>query len=161
MMLKVFLFFSSLFCLNKGINAQNNSILPVKLKTTLTLKAPLGVAGQANGLKMGAIKVGVDTSIRVNPKMAYISYDIADLTGSTQMDVLGGAHLFWVFDKAGRPVVIPAKVLYSVKAAMGENIVNLSVRVPYRLKTDRNIYTVHYCWESKDKTRNINLLTSK
>lgn len=161
MMLKSVLVFSFFIFIAKGSIAQNNSILPVKLKTTLTLKAPLGVAGQANGLKMGIIKAGVDTTIRVNPKMAYISYDISDLTGSTQMDVLGGAHLFWVFDKAGKPVTIPAKVLYSVKAAMGENIVNLSVRIPYRLKTDKDIYTVHYRWESKDKIRNIDLLTSK
>lgn len=160
-MLKSVLFSAALLFLISGINAQNNSILPVKLATTITLKAPPGVAGQANALKTGVIKVGVDTSIRINPKMAYISYEIADLTGSTQMDILAGAHLFWVFDKAGKPVTIPAKVLYSVKAAMGQNTVNVSVRVPYRLKTDKNIYTVHYRWESKDKMRNIDLLTSK
>lgn len=160
MRLSVFLL-TSLFCVAKSAIAQNNSILPVKLKTTVTLKTPVGVAGQANGLKTGIIKAGVDTAIRVNLKMAYISFDIADLTGSTQMDILSGAHLFWVFDKAGKQVNIPAKVLYSVKASMGENTVNMSVRVPYRLKTDKNIYTVHYRWESKDKARNIDMLTSK
>lgn len=161
MMYKSVLFLAVSFFLNTALSAQNNSILPVKLKTTLTLKTPPGVAGQANALKTGIIKVGVDTAIRVNPKLAYISYDIADLTGSTQMDILAGAHLFWVFDKAGKPVTIPAKVLYSIKAAMGQNTVNLSVRIPYRLKTDKDIYTVHYRWESKDKMRNIDMLTSK
>lgn len=141
--------------------AQSKAALPPKEKNTLQLKTPIGVAGQANGLKTGVIKIGVDTAIRINPKMAYISYEIANLTGSSQMDLLSGAHLFWIFDKTGKQINVPGKVLFSVKGTMGQNTVNLSVRVPFRLKSDKEIYTVHYRWESKDKSRNIDLLTTK
>lgn len=78
------------------------------------------------------------------------------------MDILNGTHLFWVFDKAGKEVKIPLKVLSSVKAAMeSTGVVDLKVRIPYRLKTDKNNYNIHYRWESKDKTQNMDFLTTK
>ena len=40
-------------------------------------------------------------------------------------------------------------------------IVDLKFRIPYRLKTDKNNYTIHYRWESKDKSRNMDFLTTK
>ena len=50
------------------------------------------------------------------------------------------------------------EVLKSVKAAMeSTGIVDLKFRIPYRLKTDKNSYTIHYRWESKDKSRNMDL----
>ncbi len=73
MMLRSVLFLSSLFCFSKIGNAQNpNSILPKKLPATAVLKTPVGVAGQANGVKMGAITVFVDTAIKVGPNNEYL-----------------------------------------------------------------------------------------
>ncbi|MEJ7611204.1 MAG: hypothetical protein WKF88_08515 [Ferruginibacter sp.] len=149
--------------------AQPNATLPAKLKTTLTLKAPVGVAGQANGMKSGLILVTVDTTIRSNPKnplpngnMAYLSIDFTGLTGATQMEIASGKELFWVFDKAGKEVQISNKVLHRIKATMeASSIVDMTVKIPYRLKTDNNIYTIHFRWESPDKSKNIDILTSK
>jgi hypothetical protein len=35
------------------------------------------------------------------------------------------------------------------------------IKIPFRLKTDKNIYTIHYRWENKDKRKNLDLLTTK
>ena len=145
-----------------SVNAQLNSTLPSKVAGTAVLKTPVGTVAQANGLKSGLITVAVDTTIRVNPKYAYLAIDLAQVTGSNQMDFLNGNNIFWVFDKAGKEVKIPLEVLKSVKAAMESNgIVDLKFRIPYRLKTDKNNYTIHYRWESKDKSRNMDFLTTK
>ena len=145
-----------------SINAQPNSTLPPKIAGTVLLKTPIGTIAQANGIKTGLITVAVDTNIRVNPKYAYLAIDLAQVTGSNQMDFLNGNNIFWVFDKAGKEVKIPLEVLKSVKAAMeSTGIVDLKFRIPYRLKTDKNNYTIHYRWESKDKSRNMDFLMTK
>ncbi len=141
--------------------AQNNAILPAKTATTTTLAAPAGTTAQANAAKCGTIVVSIDTSIRVAPKFAYLSVDFSNITGCTQIEILSGNNLFWVFDKAGKQVIIKEKFLKSVKAAMGENIVNMIVKIPFKLKTDKAPYTIHYKWESKDKRKSIDLLTIK
>ena len=142
--------------------AQPNSTLPPKIAGTVLLKTPVGTIAQANGLKSGLITVAVDTNIRVNPKYAFLAIDLSQVTGSNQMDFLNGNNIFWIFDKAGKEIKIPFEVLKSVKAAMESNgIVDLKFRIPYRLKTDKNNYTIHYRWESKDRTRNMDFLTTK
>ena len=148
--------------LSSTSTAQPNSTLPPKIAGTIVLKCPLGTIAQANGLKSGSITVAVDTNIRVNPKYAYLAIDMSQVTGSNQMDFLNGNNIFWVFDKAGKEVKIPLEVLKSVKAAMeSTGVVDLKFRIPYRLKTDKNLYNIHFRWESKDKTRNMDFLTTK
>jgi hypothetical protein len=141
--------------------AQTNATLPTKLKTTTTLTTPSGTTAQANGLKTGAIVVSVDTTIRVAPKYAYLSVDFSSITGAIQMEILAGNNIFWVFDKSGKEVIIKEKFLKSIKAAMGTASSNMIIKIPYKLKTDKNIYTIHYRWESKDKSKNLDLLTTK
>ncbi len=161
-MFKILSFFIFGISITATSTAQTNSTLPAKTATTVVLKTPVGMVGQSNGLKCSAITANVDTTIRVAPTYAYLAIDLAQLNGSNQMDILNGNHLFWVFDKAGKEVKIPLKVLSSVKAAMeSTGVVDLKVRIPYRLKTDKNNYTIHYRWESKDKTRNMDFLTTK
>ncbi len=164
-MYKLIVFFlTGVVILNLKTTAQVNinSTLPPKTATTLKLKTPVGVIGQSNGIKCNNIIVKVDTSIRVAPTYAYLAIDFTEVTGSNQIDILNGTHLFWIFDPAGKEVKLPLKVLSSVKAAMeSSGIVDLKVRIPYRLKTDKNNYTIHYRWESKDKSRNMDFLTTK
>ena len=161
-MLKIICLFIFSLTIFSNIIAQPNSTLPAKTATTTILKTPVGVVGQCNGLKCNTITVFVDTTIKVAPTYAYLAIDFVQVRGSNQMDILNGTHLFWVFDKAGKEIKIPLKVLSSVKAAMESNgNVELKVRVPFRLKTDKNNYTIHYRWESKDKMRNMDLLTTK
>jgi len=143
-------------------SAQLNSTLPPKIAGTVLLKTPMGTIAQANGLKSGLITVAVDTNVRVNPKYAFLAIELSQVTGSNQIDFLNGNNMFWIFDKAGKEVKIPFEVLKSVKAPMESNgIVDLKFRIPYRLKTDKNNYTIHYRWESKDKSRNMDFLTTK
>ena len=143
-------------------SAQPNSTLPPKIAGTVVLKTPVGTIAQANGLKSGLITVAVDTNVRVNPKYAFLAIELSQVTGSNQMDFLNGNNIFWIFDKVGKEVKIPLEVLKSVKAPMESNgIVDLKFRIPYRLKTDKNNYTIHYRWESKDKSRNMDFLTTK
>ncbi len=161
-MLRIVLVAVVLFISFSGAIAQTNANLPAKLATTTVLKTPPGLVGQCNGLQCATITTKIDTSIRVAPAYAYLAIDFTQVTGSNQMDILNGSHLFWVFDKTGKEIKIPAKVLSSVKAAMESNgNVELKVRVPFKLKTDKNVYTIHYRWESKDKSRNMDFLTTK
>lgn len=147
---------------NTNANAQINSTLPPKVVSTVILKTPVGTIAQANGLKSGLITVSIDTNIRVNPKYAYLAIDMTQVIGSNQMDFLNGNNIFWVFDKAGKEVKIPLEVLKSVKAAMeSTGVVDVKFRIPYRLKADKNNYMIHYRWESKDKSRNMDFLTTK
>ncbi len=161
-MFKIVFFFVILLSTISTVIAQSNAALPAKSPGTIVLKTPPGLLGQCNGLQCATITTKVDTSIRVAPTYAYLAIDFTQVTGSNQMDILNGSHLFWVFDKTGKEIKIPAKVLSSVKAAMESNgNVELKVRVPFKLKTDNNTYTIHYRWESKDKSRNMDFLTTK
>ncbi len=141
--------------------AQNKPILPIKLKTTNALVTESGTTAQANGIKSSTILVTVDTAIRVNPKYAYLSVEFTNLTGTVQAELVEGNNTFWVFDKAGKEIIIKEKFLKKISAAMGENTSNMLIKIPFRLKTDKNIYTIHYRWENKDKRKNLDLLTTK
>jgi hypothetical protein len=141
--------------------AQTNNALPAKLTTTNILKTPSGTTAQSNGLKCGNIVVSIDTTIRVNPKYAYLSVEFTNLTGTVQAEIVEGNNIFWVHDKAGKEIIIKEKFLKKISAAMGENTSNMLIKIPFRLKTDKNSYTIHYRWENKDKRKNLDLLTTK
>lgn len=161
-MLKSFFLLSSCFLLfTTPSQAQTNTALPAKLKTTTVLATPSGTSSQSNGLKCGNIVVTIDTTIRVNPKYAYLSVEFTNLTGTLQAELVEGNNIFWVFDKAGKEIIIKEKFLKKISAAMGENTSNMLIKIPFRLKTDKNIYTIHYRWENKDKRKNLDLLTMK
>jgi hypothetical protein len=161
-MLKSFFLLSTCFILLvKQSQAQTNATLPIKLPTTTVLKTPSGTTAQSNGLKCSATIVTIDTTIRVNPKYAYLSVEFTGLTGTVQAEIVEGNNVFWVFDKAGKEVIIKEKFLKKISAAMGENTSNMLIKIPFRLKTDKNIYTIHYRWENKDKRKNLDLLTMK
>jgi hypothetical protein len=146
----------TLFAVN--VNAQNNK-LPVKLATTATLKTTAGSTAQANGIKCNELKISLDTAIKVNPKYAYVSVDFDAITGTTQAELVEGTNTVWIFDKNGKEVMVKEKFLKKINAAMGTNVAAMLIKIPYRLKTDKNKYTVHYKWESKDKRKNLDLLT--
>jgi hypothetical protein len=161
-MLKTFFLLGTCFLLHTTQSqAQTNNILPIKLATTTVLKTPSGTTAQSNGLKCAAIVVTLDTTIRVNPKYAYLSVEFTGLTGTLQAELVEGNNIFWVFDKAGKEIIVKEKFLKRISAAMGENTSNMLIKIPFRLKTDKNIYTIHYRWENKDKRKNLDLLTTK
>lgn len=160
--------FSGLLFVTKSF-AQLGPVLPAKVAGTNTLKLPVGVIGQTQVIRSGNILVTVDTTIRSNPKnpkpnglMAYLSIDFSGLTGSNQMEIQAGKQMFAVFDKAGKPVKINNEVLYRIKAAMeNSSTCDLTIKVPYRLKTDKNLYTIHYRWEGPNRDKSIDIVTTK
>jgi hypothetical protein len=143
----------SLSLIVTNLFAQNNK-LPTKLATTATLKATAGTTAQANGIKCTELKVSIDTAIKVNPKYAYISVDFDAISGTTQAELVEGTNTVWIFDSKGKEVLVKEKFLKKISAAMGTSVSTMLIKIPYRLKTDKN-----YKWESKDKRKNLDLLT--
>ncbi len=146
------LFSSTLF-------AQTNCLTLPKTKNTTTLVTPTGTTAQANAIKCGKIIVTLDTAIKVAPKYAYLSIDFSNINGSSQIEILSGNNIFEVFDKNCKPVIIKEKFLKKINGSMESNIVNMLAKIPFKLKNDKDIYTVHYRWESKDKSKNIDVIT--
>jgi hypothetical protein len=119
-----------------------------------------GTAGYTLGLKMKQTIVKIDTSIKVSAKTAYLSLEMQGITGSSFAEVTGGTTSFWVTDKAGKPVKIAEKFLKRIGGAMEDNIVDFTAKIPFRLKTDKNNYTIRFRWQSADKRKIIDFVTT-
>lgn len=118
--------------------------------------------GMSNALKIKKADIMVDTSIRVAPKNAYLSIDIPGITGTSMAEVLGGKYTFWVFDQSMNEIKIADKLLKKVGGSMEDELVNLTVKIPFRSKTDlKKGYIIRYRWESTDKKKIIDIVTSK
>lgn len=123
-------------------------------KIATFVKTSDGSLAVANVLKIKSVDVVVDTTIRVNPKMAYISLEIPGIEGTTMDDVLSGTETFWVYDANLNNIKTADKLLKKVGGSMESSIVNYSLRIPYRLKTSfAKGYVVRFRWESKDKKK--------
>lgn len=143
------------------------SIAPASEPLALSkVSLPIKTTDQSQGLStlVGIEKatIMVDTSIRVAPKNAYLSIEIPMITGSSMNEVLNGTNSFWVYDKNMNEVKITDKLLKKIGGAMEDNLVNLTVKVPFRLKTDnRTAYTIRYRWESTDRKKVIDIVSAK
>ena len=132
------------------------------ISTSKTVKEIKSVSSWAivNGIKLKNIQVSIDTSIRVSPKMAYTSLVVEGIDGTTMNEVLGGRETFSVYDKNLNEVKISDKLLKQVKGAMEDNMVEYTLKVPYRLKTNREKYTVRFRWESRDMKKILDIVTN-
>jgi len=129
----------------------------VKIKTT-----GLDATGYAAYLKMTTAIIMIDTTIKVSPKMAYMSIDMHGITGSSLAEMLAGNTYFWVTDKKGTNIKIGDKFLKRIKSAMETNDINFTAKIPFRIKTDiKNEYTVRFRWESKDRKKLIDFTVTK
>ncbi len=118
--------------------------------------------GLSNALKMDKATIMVDTSIRLAPKNAYLSIDIPEITGTSMPEVLGGKNSFWVYDKNMNEIKIADKLLKKIGGSMEDNLVKFTVKIPFRLKTDtKQIYTIRYRWESTDRKKVIDIVSTK
>jgi hypothetical protein len=133
---------------------------PAVLKTKQTYTTDNGAVAKGNGFTCEKIKISVDTSIKVAPKYAYLSIEFINLSGGSQMDILNGSNNFWVTDSKGIIMPIKEKFLKKVNSAMGTNVVNMLCKIPFKLKTENKPYTITYQWESKDKLKNIEVITT-
>lgn len=122
-----------------------------------TLKASDGSIATVNGpLKFKAITVGLDTTTR--PDWAMIDIYIPAISGSNMNEMMAADHSYTVTDKNGKPVAFQQKVLKKINGAMEDNIVNYTMKIPYKLKKDgAKDLVVHYKMETKDKAKSLSM----
>jgi len=131
-------------------------------KLAVFVKTTDGSPAITSMLKIKNVEVTVDTAIRVNPKMAYISLDIPGIEGTSMDDVLAGTETFWVYDDKLNSVKTADKLLKKVGGSMESSIVNYVLKIPYKLKTSAaQNYVVRFRWESKDKKKIFDIVVVK
>lgn len=130
-------------------------------KTVASIKSDNGVNGLINGLQAKNMKVDIDNSITVSPKMAYTSVDISQIKGSSLSGIFEGKENFWVYDNNLNEVKITDILLKKVKGAMENDSVDYTLKIPYRLKAlAGKQYTVRFRWESPDKSQVIDFVVT-
>jgi len=130
-------------------------------KAVKTIKSADGYTGMINGIKARDMQVAVDTSIKVAPKMAYTSLDIANIEGSSISGIFRGKESFWVYDSDLNEIKINDILLKQVKGAMENDNVDYTLKIPYKLKKSPvKIYTVRFRWESPDKKQVIDVVVN-
>lgn len=127
------------------------------LLLSLNFYSQAQITKMSNTIKVPAPAVMVDTSIRVAPAWAYLSIDMQKIEGTRMEEVLGGKESFWVYDKTGKEIKVGQKLLKRVNGAMEGGVVNYLVKIPFRLKSDANVYTVRFRWESTDGKKIIDI----
>lgn len=125
------------------------------------LKTYNGSLAFENGVKIKSIKTSIDTSIRVSPKMAYASIILEGIKGTSMNEILAGKESFWVFGNNMDQVTIPDKLLKQVKGAMEDDIVNYTLKIPFKLKTRSDKYYIRFRWESRDMKKVIDLVINQ
>lgn len=116
----------------------------------------------ASALKIKSVEISVDTAIRVNPKMAYISLDIPGIEGTSMEEVLAGTETFWVYDDKLNSVKTADKLLKKVGGSMESSIVNYILKIPFRLKTvNAKGYITRFRWESKDRKKIFDIVITR
>lgn len=131
-------------------------------KTAATIKTTDNSQGLSSGLSFEKASIMVDTSIRVAPQNAYLSIDIPGITGTSMTEVLAGKNTFWVFDKNMNEVKITDKLLKKIGGSMEANLVNMTVKIPYKNKKNLQTgYTVRFRWESQDGKKIIDIVSTK
>ena len=154
------------FFLNGQTNAQSSTAMqPVSLsvyKSATKIKISQSASGYSNGLKINNVLISIDTTIRVSPKTAYLSIEINAITESSLDEILNGNNSFWIVDKNGNQIKSSEKFLKKVNGSMESDMVNYTVKIPFKLKTDLNsAYTTRYLWESKDKKKTIDIVATR
>lgn len=120
------------------------------------------VLARSSVVKIKNIEVSVDTTIRVAPKMAYVSLDMSGIEGTSITEVLSGKESFWVYDADLNEIKITDKQLKQVGGSMENNMVNYLSKIPFRLKTTSGKqFFVRFRWESQDKRKVIDVVSMK
>jgi hypothetical protein len=118
--------------------------------------------GVIMGLKARGLQVDLDTSIKVSPKMAYTSLVVSKVEGSSIAGIFGGKEKFWVYDSDLNELKITDMLLKKVQGAMENDMVDYTLKIPYRLKTSKGdkTYFVRFRWESADKSQLIDVVVA-
>ena len=128
-------------------------------KLVSMVKSPPNSMLMVSGLKGRAMYVTLDTTIKVDPKMAYCSLDIVGVVGTSLGGIFEGKESFWVYDANFKEIKIKPILLKQVGGAMENNDVDYTLKVPFRLKTaPAKGYFVRFRWESADKSQVIDVV---
>ena len=131
-------------------------------KLLTDIKAANVLYASASGLKIKMMDVTTDTSIRVNPKMAYLSLDMKNIEGTSMTEVLSGKESFWVYDNSLKEIKIPDKQLKQVKGSMEDNLVDYLSKIPFRLKSmTGKTFFIRFRWESADRKKVIEVVVNR
>ena len=122
-------------------------------KTVQTLKSPLGSAFMTTEVKAKSIVFSVDTAVKSDTKMAYLNMDISKIDGTDVISMLQGKDYFWVYDSSYREIKIKETLLKKVGGAMEGGNVNATIKIPFRLKTDKTKGYVIRCRRESTENR--------
>ena len=93
--------------------------------------------------------------------MAYLNMDISKIDGTDVISMLQGKDYFWVYDSSYREIKIKETLLKKVGGAMEGGNVNATIKIPFRLKTDKTKgYVIRYRWESADKRQVMDIIVT-
>ena len=130
-------------------------------KATQTLKSPPGSMFMTTEIKAKSLVFSVDTAVIKEPKMAYLNLDISKIDGTDVISMLQGKDYFWVYDSSYKEIKIKEILLKKVGGAMEGGNVNATIKIPFRLKTDKTKgYIVRYRWESADKKQVMDIIVT-
>lgn len=130
-------------------------------KTTNTVKTPPGSMFMANGMKAKGLAFSVDTVTKPEAKMVYLNLDISKIDGADVITMLQGKDYFWVYDTSYKEIKIKETLLKKVGGAMEGGNVNATIKIPFRLRTDKTRgYTIRYRWESADKQQILDIVVT-
>jgi hypothetical protein len=132
-------------------------------KTAKPIKTAAGEGqGMIMGLKAKGLQVELDTTIKVAPKMAYTSLVVSKVEGSSIAGIFGGKEKFWVYDSDLNELKITDILLKKVQGAMESDMVDYTLKIPYRLKTSKadKTYFVRFRWESADRSQLIDVVVA-
>jgi hypothetical protein len=142
-----------------NITRPGEALLLSKISKELT--TPKNILASINDIKVGGVKAATDTTVKQNPKMAFLALDILKIDGSSFVGILEGKEEFWVFDKNLNPIKPNEIILKEVKGTMEGTTVNSFVKIPYRLKTSAaNGYVIRYRWHSNDLLQVIDVVVT-
>jgi hypothetical protein len=132
-------------------------------KTAKPIKSADGEKrGMIMGLKARSLQIDLDTTIKVAPKMAYTSLVVSKVEGSSIAGIFGGKEKFWVYDSDLNELKITDILLKKVQGAMENDMVDYTLKIPYRLKASKSdkVYFVRFRWESPDKSQLIDVVVA-
>ncbi len=130
-------------------------------KSTQTLKSPPGSMFMVTDIQPKTLSFFVDTAVKVEPKMAYMSLDILKIGGTDIVSMLQGKDQFWVYDSTYKEIKIKEILLKKVGGAMEGGNVNCTVKIPFRPKNSKpKGYIVRYRWESADKKQVMDIVVT-
>ena len=116
------------------------------------------IINHSTNLKIKNILINIDST--TSPKFACLNIEIAGITGSEFTEMASAKHTYTVFDAGNKPLPIQERVLKRVGGLIEEGIINYTIKLPFRLKTEKpGAYTINYTLESANGKKKINIIS--